>query len=312
MRKVWALIAAFAVALAMEVSNVGRCHAEEQLFLDDDPQYPLVSAFIWGRDDFRHYLDLDSCEVISHDEDGFEISAKYIATSKQSDKDHEYIRRFRKNEESGWELQFWNGHDKAWETFIDPHDEDAIEQILEVKGIANFRFPDYYLFKCAYQHLFDEPYEDDFDDDELRRSVIELPRDGATWDIHHYLWDDKNYPCVRSHPSDGAWYVDKSSVYVEMEDSSQCIIRILVYQTPQYHNNDTMASSISLYRFLYDHKVKKMYAQWRGTSPKWTESPPPLESGWIDYRVRNIGRYAYALVYGDTFYKMVPEFDEHR
>ena len=81
MNRIWALIVMFAVSLAMEVSNVGRCHAEEQLFLDDDPRYPLVFALIWGRDDFRHYLDLDSCEVISHDEDGFEIAAKYIVNA---------------------------------------------------------------------------------------------------------------------------------------------------------------------------------------------------------------------------------------
>jgi len=302
MCRIRTLIAAFAVAFVIEVALYGRCHAEERLFLDNDPRYPLVFALIWGRDEFRHYLDLDSCEVISHDEDGFEISAKYIATIGQSDRDHEYTCRFRKNGDSGWRLQVWDDHyDKAWETFLAPHDEDAIEQILEVKGIANFRFSDYYLFKCAYQHLFGEPYEDDFDDEELRRTVINLPRDGEQWEIHHYLWDDENYRCVRSHPSDGAWYVDESSVYVEMESPSQCILRILVYQTPQYHNNDMMAGSVSLYRYLYDKDEGKMY-EWHWPSQKWMYSQPQPQ-GWIGYRVRNIGRYAYSLVYGESFYK---------
>ena len=298
MNRIWALIATVAVAFMMEVSNVGRCYAEEPLFMDGDPRYPLVFALKWGRDDFRHYLDLDSCEVISHDEDGFEIAAKYISSIEQSDRDRRCTCRFRKNEDSGWKLQFWN---KGWKTFMDPHDEDAIEQMLEEKGIVSFNLDDYYMFKCVYQHLFDEPYEDDYDDDELRRSVIKLPRDGATWDIHHYLWDDENYPCVRGHNSDGAWYVDKSSVYVEMESPSQCILRILVYHTPQYHNNDMMTGSVSLYRYLYDKDEGKMY-EWHWPSQKWMYSRPQPQ-GWIDYRVRNIGRYAYALVYGESFYK---------
>lgn len=300
MRRIWALIAVFAAAFVIEVALYGRCHAEEQLFLDDNPRYPLVFALIWGRDEFHHYLDLDSCEVISHDEDGFEISAKYIATIEQSDRDHEYTCRFRKNGDSGWRLQVWDDHyDKAWETFLDPHDEDAIEQRLEEKGIVRFRLSNYYLFKCAYQRLFGEPYEDDFDDEELRRTVIKLPHDGAAWDIHHYLWDDENYPCVRGHNSDGAWYVDKSSVYVEMESPSQCILRILVYQTPQYHNNDMMADSVSLYRYLYDKDEGKMY-EWHWPSQEWMYSRPQAH-GWIDYRVRYIGRYMYYLVYGESF-----------
>ncbi len=296
-----ALIAAFTVLLILDVLLFGRCcHAEESLFRGGDPKYLLVLAMAGGCSDFRLYLDLDSCDVISHDENGFEISAEYIATIAQANKGHKYVCRFRKNEESGWKLQVWNeDYDKEWVTFIDPHDEDTIKQILEEKGLVDFRLFDYYSFKCVYQHLFDEPYEDDFDDEKLRRTVINLPRDGEKWEIHNNLWNDENYPCVFRHPSGGAWYVDKSSVYVEMESPSQYILRILVFQTPQFHYNDMMMDTIFLYRFLYDKKIKKMYV-WRWPSQKWMEAPPSQNSDNVDTMVRNIGRYAYALVYGDT------------
>lgn len=302
MCKIWALIAALSVLLTMGGSLFGRCHAEESLFMDGNSHYPLVYA----QEDVFRYLDFDSCTIISKDESGFELSVKYLfrpdVQRYTALKEEERVCRFRKNEESDWKLQVWDDHyDKGWKTFIDPHDEDAIEQILDEKGRVSFGLYNYYMFKCVYQHLFDEPYEDDFDDEELRRTVINLPRDGEKWEIHHYLWDDENYRCVRSHPSDGAWYVDESSVYVEMESPSQCILRILVYQTPQYHNNDMMADSISLYRYLYDKDEEKMY-EWHWPSQKWMYSRPQPQ-GWIDYRVRNIGRYTYALVYGESFYK---------
>ena len=124
MNRIWALSVMFAVSLAIEVSNIGRCHAEESLFLDGNPRYPLVSAQKSSCD----YLDLDSCEVISDDEDGFEISAK---CNNPRYPNNDYIYRFRRNKESDGKLQVRDWYDKKWKTIYDPHDKETVEQVLE-------------------------------------------------------------------------------------------------------------------------------------------------------------------------------------
>lgn len=305
MNRIWALIVMFAVSLAMGVSNVGRCYAEEPLYLGDNPRYPLLFALIWGRDDFRHYLDLDSCEVISRDEDGFEITTKYITTSKQSDEDHEYTCRFRKNGDSGWKLQVWDEHyDKAWETFIDPHDEDTIEQRLEEKGIVRFRLSDYYLFKCAYKYLFNETYEDGTDEDALQRSVMILPREEKPRP-HAYLWNDKNYPRVwRS--SYYAVHLDKNSVYVEAEASPQRILQVLTLDTVLLHYKDIFPNAIYFDRFLYDEDEGKMYC-WSPSKEEWYYLRPNSPG-------RNvcIGEAAFYLAYGKKFYGETAEWSRRR
>ena len=278
------------------------CHAEEpQIFLDDNPKCPLVYA----QEHAFGYLDLDSCTLISGDKDSFEISVQYYSRYEglkaAGSKAKEYTCRFRKNGDSGWKLQVWNDcyHDKEWESFIDPSDEYTIEQILDEKGRVDFRLPDYYMFKCVYQHLFGEPYEDDFDDEELRRTVIVFPIDREEWDMQHGLWDDENYSRIWSHYWEGAWYLDNSSVYVEMESPSQCILRILAFNTTRFHHNDIMIDFISSYRFLYDKEEGKMYAWW-WPSQKWGYCSPHSH-GTIDRRVNYIGWRAYHLAYGECF-----------
>ena len=148
MCRIRTLITAFAVAFVIEVALYGRCHAEEPLFMDGNPRYPLVYA---QKDVFR-YLDFDSCTIISKDESGFELSVKYLfrpdVQRYTALKEEERVCRFRKNEESDWKLQVWDDHyDKGWKTFIDPHDEDAIEQILDEKGRVNFGLYNYYMMR---------------------------------------------------------------------------------------------------------------------------------------------------------------------
>ncbi|MBO6236547.1 MAG: hypothetical protein J6N22_07485, partial [Schwartzia sp.] len=58
------LIAAVAVLLMTGDSLFGCCHADDldlPMFLDDNPRYPLVFAIYPS----GHYLDLESCRVIS-------------------------------------------------------------------------------------------------------------------------------------------------------------------------------------------------------------------------------------------------------
>lgn len=135
----------FAVMLLAVTLFPFPCHAAEEHFLDDNPRYPLIYAIVPN----RHYLDLDSCAIISADEDGFEVSAQYLDSKSQAD-DNRHTCRFRKNEESGWELQVWNdSYDKAWRTFINPNGD--IEEILDEKGYVGFGLSDYYMFKRVYQ-----------------------------------------------------------------------------------------------------------------------------------------------------------------
>ena len=308
MRRIWCLIAAFTLLLMLEVAICKRCHAEEpQMFLDDNPRFPLIYAREGALDRFN-YLDLDSCTVISGDEDCFEISAQYVALSffrdvapqYASSSKEEYTCRFRKNEESGGELQVWDEHyDKKWRTFIGPHDEEVIEQMLDETGYAGYSLSSYYMFKCVYQHLFGEPYEDDWDDEALQRTVMILPR-GKKTERHRYLWDDENYPCVFASKLDGALNLDKNSVYVEMESPSQCILRILVLHTPMLHYNDLIVDSIKSWRYLYDREEKKMYIWWP-RSGGWRHFSPESD-GTIDRRVRHVGEAAYYLAYGERFY----------
>ena len=73
--------------------------------MDGEPRYPLVSAV----ELHRQYLDLDACEIISDDQNGFELYAEYfdLFLDPISIKG-KHIYRFRKNDESDGELQFWD------------------------------------------------------------------------------------------------------------------------------------------------------------------------------------------------------------
>ncbi len=208
----WVLIVMFAVPFVMEVSSIGDCHAEESLFLDDDPRCPLIYALKGS----RHYLDLDSCTVILNDEDGFEISARYH-DPRFSIIDHTC--RFRRNKESDGKLQVRRWHDSEWWTIYDPYDKETVERVLWERGYINLRLDDYYMFKCVYQELFGKPYEDAFDEEALRRSVIFLRHDGEEPEIHDRLWDDDNFPLIWYHGGriDFACYIDKSSLFIEEE-----------------------------------------------------------------------------------------------
>lgn len=286
----------FAFALLVMALLPCRCHADERLFLDGNPRYPLIYAVI----PHRHYLDLDSCTIISDDEDGFEVSAQYLDSKSLADANR-HICRFRKNKESGWELQFRNErYDKEWRTFISPNDD--IEEILDEKGSVGFGLPDYYMFKWVYQQLFSEPYEDDFDDETLRRSVIHEEKT----ERHRYLWDDENYPCIWARQG-WAEHLDKSSVYIVMESPPQCILVALVLRAPMFHNNDIMAGGVHSYKFLYDEEEEKMY-EWRERAQEWMYLPP-VGGGTIERSLRSVGEAVFYLAYGERFYGASPKWD---
>lgn len=284
----------FVLGLALLVVMLlpSRCHAEEPLFLDGDPRYPLIYAI----DYMRHYLDLDSCVLISGDANAFEISARYI-DPKFPEIDHTY--RFRKNEDSDGELEVWGCYDKDWAAFPNPQDEEAIEWELDEKGRVGFRLPDIFMFKVAYQHLFGVPYEDDMDDEALRRSVIILPRGEERPRGHKYLWDDENYPQIYMHDS-SAWYIDESSVFAESETPPRYILGIHILQTPNLHFNDILPTAIFTARFLYDDEAKEM-SVWK--SNEWRpikRAGSTVEMGWW---ALGAGAAAFRLAYGRDFYE---------
>ena len=289
------LLACFAMSFSK------HCKAEESLFMDGDPRYPLVSA----EELHRQYLDLDACEIISDDEDGFEIYAEYfdLFLDPISIKG-KHIYRFRKNDESDGELQFWDDSRKKWLPLPDPSDQEAINQALYETGQINFRLETYAMFKCAYKYLFNETYEDSTDDDALQRSVMILPREEKPRP-HAYLWYDKNYPRVwRS--SYYSVHLDKNSVYVEAEASPQCILQVLTLDTVLLHYNDIFPNAIYFDRFLYDEDEGKMY-WWSPSKEEWDYLRPNSPG-------RNvcIGEAAFYLAYGKKFYGETAEWSRRR
>lgn len=280
----------------------GHYKAEESLFMNGDPRYPLIYA----KECYRHYLDLDSCMIISDNEDGFEISADYIEPNNTWKP--RTTCRFRKNEVSNRELQVLSDYSKDWQRIYNPYDEETIRQTLEEEGRVYYGLAAYYMFKCVYQQLFGKPYEDAFDDDELRRSVIILlsKEDIEKKAIPQYLWDDANYPRVWTQ-MDNAFYLDKSSIYIEMEDPPQYILRALILSTPMHHNHkDIMPLSISLERLLYDEEEEKMYAWWH-RDEEWHYMPPHGSNAESGMGMR-VGEAAFYLAYGEKFYGAAPKW----
>ena len=285
----------FVVALLIAVLFPCQCEAEEPLFLDGNPRYPLIFA----QDFMRHYLDLDSCVLISGDKDSFEISAEYI-DPKFPELDHTY--RFRRNEASDGELQVLGRNSKEWAIFPDPQNEEQIEEKLE-KGIVSFWLAERYMFKLAYRHLFGVPYEDTMDDDALRRSVIILPRSEEKPGIHRYLWGDENYRRIYMHDS-GACYIDQSSVFVESEEPPHYILRIRVLRTPNVHFNDIIPTSIFIARFLYDDENKVM-SVWK--SHEWRPIKRVGSMAEMGWWALGAGASAFKLAYGRNFYDDIAE-----
>ena len=298
MRKSFLVLVVLVACFVIPIN--GYCEAEESLFMNGDPRYPLIYA----KECYRHYLDLDSCMIISDNEDGFEISADYIEPNNTWKT--RTTCRFRKNEVSDGKLQALSDYSKDWQTIYNPYDEETIEQALEKEGRVYFGLGAYYMFKCAYQHLFGKTYEDAMDDEELRRSVILLISRGDRKkdSIPQYLWDDENYPRVWTQMDD-AFYLDKSSINIEMEDPPRYILRALILSTPLLHNHkDIMPLSIKVERLLYDEEEEKMYAWW-WQDMQWHYMPPDgcnAESG----RGMRVGEAAFYLAYGEKFYGAAP------
>lgn len=305
MRKSILALAVLAACFVMPIN--GYCEAEETLFLNGDPRYRLIFA----KEMYRHYLDLDSCAIISDDEDGFEISADYIDTDLKG-KRYKYTLRFRKNEESDGELQVFRRnyygveYIEEWNTFYNPHDGENVNRVLDEEGKIDFRLRDYYMFKCVYQQLFGKPYEDEFDDAELRRSVIILisRKDRKNDSIPQYLWDDENYPRVWTQMDD-AFYLDKSSIYIEEEDPPHYILRVLVLRTRQHRYNDILPSAIRSYGLLYDEDEEKMYVETK--EKRWHYMPPHGSNAESGLQMR-VGEAAFYLAYGEKFYGAAPKW----
>ncbi len=297
MRKSIIALAVLAAGFVMPIN--GYCEAEETLFLNGDPRYRLIFA----KEMYRHYLDLDSCAIISDDEDGFEIYAEYVKPE-PFDNGHRYGRHFRKNKEG--KIQVLVDDNTRWVTFWNPHDGENVNRVLDEEGKIDFRLRDYYMFKCVYQQLFGKPYEDEFDDAELRRSVIILisRKDRKNDSIPQYLWDDENYSCVWTQMDD-AFYLDKSSIYIEEEDPPHYILRVLVLRTRQHHYNDILPSAIRSYRLLYDEDEEKMYVETK--EKRWHYMPPHGSNAESGLQMR-VGEAAFYLAYGEKFYGAAPKW----
>lgn len=79
-----------------------------------------------------------------------------------------------------------------------------------------------------------------------------------------YLYDDENYIICDGHMGT-AWYVDKSSIVVEMETDDDCILSMTVISVsyddhrPPYGVDDIRETKSKQYEFLYDFDEKKIF-----------------------------------------------------
>lgn len=298
------------IAFLLVMHVFGICHAKElEPFRDGNPQYPLVCSWEMFGTIFYDYLDLDSCTIVS-DKDGFELSAVlyHFEYSHYGPKETYEIQtcHFRNNAESNGRLQYWKDDEfgnNEWTTLIlNPYDRKSIEQSLDKGGRASYPVGSYYLFKCVYQQVFGEPYEDDVDNEALRNTAMNyVAEKEKRRTIPDYLWDDENYPVMWAKNKEFSWYLDKSSVYVEMEDDSKHILRAIVLDLPRYHNNVVIPLGIRSDTLLFDEDEGKMYV-W-GSGPKEWIYVEPDGMDTLLRKEKRIGNAVYELVYGERFYE---------
>lgn len=297
------------IAFLLVMHVFGICHAKElEPFRDGNPRYPLVRSWEMFGTIFYDYLDLDSCTIVL-DKDGFELSAVlcHFKYSHYGPKETYEIQacHFRKNAESNGKLQYWKDDEfgnNEWATIIlNPYDRESIEQTLDEGGNVGSPVGSYYLFKHVYQQVFGKPYEDDVDDEALKNSAMNyVAEEEKRRTIPHYLWDDENYPVMWAKNQELSWYLDKSSVYVETEDDSKHILRVLVLELPRYHNNVVMPLGIRSDKLLFDEEEGKMYV-WGWGAKQWIYvEPDGMDT--LSRKEKRIGNAAYKQIYGKHFY----------
>lgn len=80
-----------------------------------------------------------------------------------------------------------------------------------------------------------------------------------------FLNDDPNYVMVDGHTGE-AWYLDRSSLYVEKYEPPQYIIVANICYVPRAINGSTTITKVTTHRFFYNWDLRQMYHDRDGNS----------------------------------------------
>ena len=117
-----------------------------------------------------------------------------------------------------------------------------------------------------------------------------------------YLGGDTNFILVDGHMGT-AWYVDKSSLNVQMYEPPQYIIAINVCTVNNADRGNTEISNVQTMRFLYNYDLRRMYIDRHTGSDDWRYLNP--RGSWAETGVSMpAGEKAFELAYGIEFYHL--------
>ena len=115
----------------------------------------------------------------------------------------------------------------------------------------------------------------------------------------NHLGGDDNYILVDGHMG-VAWYLDRSSLYVEKYEPPQYIIAVNVCQVNGADRGNTAISRVLTERFFYNWDLRQMYVDRDGSS-NWRYLDP--NGSWVATGiVMPAGEMAFYLAYDMRFY----------
>ena len=117
-----------------------------------------------------------------------------------------------------------------------------------------------------------------------------------------HLNGDDNFVLVDAHMGTG-WYVDKSSLNVQMYNPPQYIIAVNVCAVNDADRGNTNISSVRTMRFFYNYDLRKMYIERNTGSNDWRYLDP--DGCWAETGISMpAGEEAFELAYGIKFYHL--------
>lgn len=130
-----------------------------------------------------------------------------------------------------------------------------------------------------------------------------------------FLNGDPNFIRIDGHMGT-AWYLDRSSLYVEKYEPPQYIIDVNVCTVNNADRGNTDIANVSTYRFFYNWDLKQMYSgrsddsYWRYLKPQgsWAETGITMPAGemafYLAYRMKFYGSIRYYSEYSNKYYSV--------
>ena len=115
------------------------------------------------------------------------------------------------------------------------------------------------------------------------------------------LGGDPNYVLCDGHMGT-AWYVDASSLDVQMYAPPQYIIAVNVVSVQDADMGNTAIHDVRTMRFFYNYDMQHMYVDRRPSDGDWRYLDPKV--CWADIGITHpAGKIAFRLAYGRDFYE---------